>query len=70
MVLIRQQGIGGKRARTCNSRCYNAKHLACVCICHSVNHSVGLQKATENTAREAENILQEYGATSVKVLLV
>jgi len=70
MVLIRQQSIGGKRARTCNSRCYNAKHPACVCICHSTNHSVGLEMAMKNTTREAENIVQEYGATSVKVPMV
>lgn len=69
MILIRQSR-NGKRDRICNSRCYNAKHPNCVCICSGTNHSVGLQKAMGQSAKVTEAIAQETGATPVKVLLL
>lgn len=49
VVLIRQKSPGMKRARSCNARCYNAKHPNCACVCGGMNHSVGLEDATERT---------------------
>ena len=59
MVVLISQKTGRGRARTCNSRCYTAKHPQCVCICSGMNHSAGLQKATENTSRAAEQIVKQ-----------
>jgi len=57
-TLISYKTSGGKR-RSCNARCYNAKHPQCVCICGGMNHSKGLQQASENTRRQAEELVRE-----------
>lgn len=63
-VLIKQKS-NGRRTRVCSARCYNAKGPNCVCICGGANHGVGLEQATENTEKMAEELAkkaQEEGA--------
>lgn len=58
-TLISETIITSKRRRSCNSRCYGAKHPKCVCICHSVNHGVGLAQAQTNTQNRVEEIVRQ-----------
>ena len=48
----------------CNERCYNATCDRCECICNSVNHGRGLEKARENTRRYAGAWIRTYEAVS------
>ena len=68
VTLISQRDSSGKR-RGCTARCYNAKRDVCRCICGHANHGVGLQKATENTTKRAEEILKAHTATQVQLEL-
>jgi len=38
----------GRRRRSCNARCHDAKFAKCTCICAGMNHGVGLQQARDN----------------------
>ena len=44
-----QKREGKKQVLSCTSRCYDAKREQCACACGGINHSVGLQKALDNT---------------------
>jgi hypothetical protein len=46
----------------CDSRCYNAAHPTCKCICHGMNHGAGLQRAVANTRQMAESWLNDFAA--------
>ena len=70
MILMRQEVSGGKRARTCSARCYNAKGSTCACICGGGNHSLGLEKGMENSAKVAQRIVQEAKVRPIEVLMI
>ena len=56
-TLIMQKSSAGKRRR-CDTKCYNALHDKCVCICGGMNHGIGLSEAvkfTESFARKFSN---------------
>jgi len=59
MVTLISHKLPGGRRRSCSARCYNAKGFNCRCICHGLNHGVGLTKAVENTSRRTE-LLKEF----------
>ena len=44
----------------CDSKCYDAKHPDCDCICNGRNHGAGQQKAIENTREMVEGWIDEY----------
>jgi len=51
-TLLIARSKDGKRTRTCNARCYNAKGKRCTCICGGKNHGVGYDQALDNTFLE------------------
>jgi len=51
-TLLIARSKDGKRTRTCNARCYNAKGKKCTCICGGTNHGVGYNNALENAFNE------------------
>jgi hypothetical protein len=46
----------------CDARCYEATHPDCKCICHGVNHGVGLSRAVDNTRQLAEDWVADFAA--------
>ena len=53
----------------CTAICYNAKHPKCICqACGGVNHSVGFEKAIENT-QKIENSSEKGFQISMQPLL-
>lgn len=40
----------------CDSKCYNARDRGCSCICGGINHGAGLEKAIENTRKNAGSL--------------
>lgn len=44
----------------CDSKCYDAKHPECDCICGGRNHGAGEQKAIENTRELVKTWIDEY----------
>lgn len=65
MATLITQKIGGKR-RKCNSRCYNAKHPTCRCLCGGINHMKGLEQAQTNVQSIAEKLIAEHGDKGLK----
>ncbi|MBA7628826.1 hypothetical protein ES703_36322 [subsurface metagenome] len=59
MTLITTSGSEGTTGR-CDARCYNAKGPDCDCCCGGLNHGKGLQKAIENTQKQAETIIENW----------
>ena len=45
--------------RRCDEKCYNASGPECTCCCGGANHGAGLAKATANTRKIAEEMLQD-----------
>lgn len=52
-TLISYKNNNGTSGR-CDSKCYNAEHPECVCICGGKNHGVGFQRAVDNTKKMAD----------------
>jgi len=46
----------GECVGRCDSKCYNAKASGCSCICGGTNHGVGLERAIENTRKNAATL--------------
>jgi hypothetical protein len=61
MTILEVRNANGVVGR-CDSRCYDATHEDCDCICGGVNHSIGLKLAIE-CSRELtdEDILKGLG---------
>lgn len=53
--------------RRCDSRCYNAEHGNCKCICGGANHGVGLKNALGNCPKIAAAWCKESGIETVKL---
>jgi hypothetical protein len=60
-TLISWASSGGASGR-CDAKCYGADSApaTCTCICGGVNHGAGLERATENTSRQAEAMIASY----------
>lgn len=60
-VLLAVHGVDGTEA--CGASCYTAQGPVCKCgVCGGVNHGVGVEQATRNTARFAHRWLARYAA--------
>jgi len=44
--------------RRCDTRCYNAAHPRCDCVCGGLNHGVGYEKALQNTRQHAAELVK------------
>jgi hypothetical protein len=64
MTLIAVYKSSGDRGSICvgqcDARCYEAAHPDCDCICGGRNHSVGQQKAMDNTREMYAGWIDEY----------
>lgn len=47
--------------RRCDERCYGATGGTCDCVCGGANHGKGLAQALQNTAKLAEELLDQHG---------
>lgn len=47
----------GSVVRSCDAKCYGAKHAQCDCVCGGANHAVGLEQAIANTRRNTRRWL-------------
>ncbi len=57
MVLLTVGNSDGERR--CDARCYNATSATCDCVCHGMNHGVGIKQAKQNTEVLAEEWLDK-----------
>ena len=48
----------------CDSKCHDATHETCTCICGGANHGKGLETAISNTRQMAENWIESYNAAN------
>jgi hypothetical protein len=53
---------GGDIVGRCDAKCYLATCKDCDCICTGLNHSAGLQRATDQTRALAEEWVQRARA--------
>lgn len=58
---------GGDAVGRCDAKCYNAECKDCFCICEGLNHSVGLEKATEQTRRLAAEWVERARAAGQRI---
>lgn len=56
-TLLIAKSKDGKKSRTCNARCYDAKGQKCTCICGGKNHGVGYTTALENVFNEPVSVI-------------
>ena len=61
VTLIAAYGSGGESLGRCDAHCYEALTFECTCICRGKNHGAGLNRATSNTARFAQDWLKGLG---------
>ena len=55
----------GDGVRRCDSRCYNASHPECDCVCGGANHGKGLKRARANTAAIARGVVERFKGKTV-----
>lgn len=53
-TLIHSTNSKGRLVSRCDSKCHNAEHPKCVCICGGINHGVGTKQAITNTRDNLE----------------
>jgi hypothetical protein len=60
-TLISWASSGGASGR-CDAKCYGADSApaTCTCICGGANHGAGMERAVENTRRQAEAMIASY----------
>lgn len=58
---------GGDAVGRCDAKCYLAECEDCDCICEGLNHSVGLEKATEQTRELAAEWVDRARAAGQRI---
>jgi hypothetical protein len=53
-------GSSSGQTGRCDAKCYNAKGQKCDCCCGGRNHGVGIQKALQNSADYAQEMMKEW----------
>ncbi len=55
------------KPRTCNSRCYGARHPNCACCCGGINHGIGFDCAISNTRALTKEMLSKLDIKAIKL---